>query len=257
MKKIVFLIVWLVALGAFADLGGFLKSVDSITKGAGNVKKVGQGFTGISLKDEQAIGGAVAVEIVANYGGIVRDEAITKRVNLIGKSLAYYSARPELTYRFGVLNSDTINAFSAPGGYIFITRGLYDTLENDDELAGALAHEISHITERHALKIIEGQQRREGVVGLAGQLGDSDVKQVVAVLKSNVGQITTKLFTTGYDRGQEYDADRIGSQLAATVGYAPDGLKQCLEELQKKQSSSKVTIFATHPPLKERIARLK
>ena len=197
------------------------------------------------------------MEIVARYGGLVRDEAITKRVNLIGKSLAYYSARPELTYRFGVLNSDTVNAFSAPGGYIFITRGLYDLLENDDELAGALAHEITHITERHALNIIRRQDFVEGGIGLGGQFGGTGGKQAEAVYSSGVGKIATTLFQTGFSQTQEFTADKKGSQLAATVGYAPGGLKNCLEALQKNGSKTRAAMFPTHPPLKDRIARLE
>jgi len=257
MKKLVFLSVWLAALGAFAQLGGLLKNIDSIKKATGSSKKVLQGVAGVSLEDEQKLGGAVAVEIVGHYGGIVRDEAITKRVNLIGKVLAFNSARPELTYRFGVLNSDSVNAFSAPGGYIFITRGLYDLLENDDELAGALAHEITHITERHALNVIRRQDFVEGGLGLGGQFGGNAGQQAQAVYSSSVGKIATTLFQTGFSQPQEYTADKKGSQLAATVGYAPAGLKNCLEALQKHGSSGKTPMFPTHPPLKERIARLE
>jgi predicted Zn-dependent protease len=113
MKKSILITVGLLV--AWGILAFDFKSLN-LQKLADDSKKVLHGATGIGLKEEQTIGGSVAVEIVARYGGLVRDEAITKRVNLVGKSLAYYSARPELTYRFGVLNSTNVNAFSAPGG---------------------------------------------------------------------------------------------------------------------------------------------
>ncbi|MEI9960639.1 MAG: M48 family metalloprotease [Limisphaerales bacterium] len=257
MKKYIFIGMGLLA--AFVTFAFDFNSLnpDKISKVVGNSKKAAQGITGISLKEEQSIGGSVAVEIVAHYGGLVRDEAMTKRVNFIGKSLAYYSARPELTYRFGILNSDTVNAFSAPGGYIFITRGLYNLMENDDELAGALAHEIAHVTERHALNIIRRQDLVEGGVGLAGQFGGNAGKQAEMAYSSNIGKIANTILQTGFSQPQEYAADQKGSQLATTVGYAPDGLKNCLEALQKRGSSGGTTIFPTHPPLKERIAKLE
>ena len=124
-----------------------------IAKDVGSVVK---GTAGIGLKEENSIGGAVAIEIVARFGGVWKDAAATRRVNLIGKSLTRYCDRQELDFKFGILNSNTINAFSAPGGYVFITKGLYDLVgDNDDQPAGVLGYEITHVTQRHALKIIE------------------------------------------------------------------------------------------------------
>jgi predicted Zn-dependent protease len=257
MKKIVFLALWLIAFGAFAQLGGLFNKLETIKKAATDGEKVLHGATGIGLKEEQAIGGSVAVEIVSHYGGLVRDDAITRRVNLIGKSLAFYSSRPELTYRFGVLNSATVNAFSTPGGYVFITRGLYDLLENDDELAGALAHEITHVTERHALKIIERGEFLQGVGDVVSDTAKPGSARDLTKFSQGIAKITNTLFEKGFDPKTEYVADKKGSELAAQVGYASNGLEQCLEALQKKGGNGKAVIFPTHPPLKERIARLK
>jgi predicted Zn-dependent protease len=271
MKKNIFVVAFsfVFAIGAFAQWGNFLK--DKLSVGGGNSAnqsgnkifdiakssvKMAKGLNGVSLDDEMDIGGSVALQIVSHYGGLVRDDAIMRRVNLVGKSLARYSDRAQLNYRFAVLNSDTVNAFSAPGGYIFITRGLYNTVTNDDELAGVLGHEIAHITEKHALNIIRKEEFKEGAQGVAAATGGSDTKKVLAGLSSNVGEITKTLFTTGFDRKQEFAADQIGSQLAATVGFAPDGLKDCLVSLQKNGSNNKAAIFATHPPLKVRIEKL-
>ena len=101
---------------------------------AKEVGSVAEGLADIGLKEENSIGGAVAIEIVARFGRVGKDAAATQRVNLIGKSPARYCDRQELDFKFGLLNSDTINAFSAPGGYVFITKGLYDLVgDNDDQ----------------------------------------------------------------------------------------------------------------------------
>lgn len=247
MKGTIFLAVWLFASSAVAqfNIGGLFKNVT-------NAAKVVKGTTGIGLQEEITIGNSVAVEIVAKYGGLVRDEAITRRVNLVGKSLAQYCDRTELNFRFGILNSPTVNAFSAPGGDVFITRGLYDLIQNDDQLAGVLAHEIGHVTRKHALKIVERGQAFDGIAGLASQNGGGDLKRY----SEGVHQITATLFEKGFDPKTEYDADQEGCKLARVVGYAPDGLEQCLKTLQQHETAG-ATFFPTHPPLDQRIKRLE
>ena len=235
------------------DFGGLKKAVDT----AKDVGKMAKGVTGIGLEEERVIGGSVAVEIVSAYGGLVRDEEIMRRVNLVGRTLARYSDRPDLDWRFGVLASDTVNAFSGPSGYVFITRGLYALVDDDDQLAAVLGHEIAHITERHALKIVA---RGEFMSGLTNQLAQrsSDVRKAQAQLQQfdlGIGQITKTLFEAGFDPQTEYTADRKGRELAALTGFAPDGLRLVLVRLQQ-QPAGPQKIFSTHPPLPERIKRL-
>jgi predicted Zn-dependent protease len=241
------------SLHAQFDFGKLQKGLDT-AKGIGKVVK---GVAGIGLEEERLIGGSVSLEIIAAYGGILRDEEITARVNLVGRALARYSDRPGLDWRFAVLASDQVNAFSAPAGYVFITRGLYATAKTDDELAAILAHEIAHITQRHALKIVSRGDFLSGATGIA-VAQSSDVAQVESQLKQfdlGVGQITKTLFEKGFDAATEYEADRIGRQLAVTAGYAPGGLRCVLEDLAE-HDASKTKVFSSHPPLKERIKRL-
>jgi hypothetical protein len=113
-----------------------------------------------------AIGDAVALTIVSRYGGVWKDPAATQRVNLIGRVLAQYATRQDLVWRFGLLDSAAVNAFSAPGGRVFITRALYELARSDDELAGVLAHEIQHIDRRHAVHIIERDELLGGISSL-------------------------------------------------------------------------------------------
>lgn len=235
------------------DFGKLQKGIEA----AKNVGKVTKGVAGIGLEEERVIGGSVALEIIGAYGGVLRDEAITKRVNLVGRALARYSERPDLDWRFGVLVSDQVNAFSAPAGYVFITRGLYATAKTDDELAAILAHEIAHITRRHALKIVSRGEFLSGASALA-VAGSSDVAQVESHLRQfdlGVDKITKTLFEKGFDPATEYEADRVGRELAITGGYAPGGLRAVLGDLAEK-SAPRSQVFSSHPPLPERIKRL-
>lgn len=236
------------------DFGKLNKALDT----AKNVGKVAKGVAGIGPDEEAAIGGSVAVEVVSRYGGLVRDEAITRRVNLVGRAMAHYSSRPALEWRFAVLASDTINAFSAPGGYVFITRGLYDLAgPDDDALAAVLAHEIAHITERHALKIVARGEFLSGASGLVAARS-SDARQLEANLRQfdlGVEQVAKTLFEKGFDPQTEYAADAQGRQLALTTGYAPGALRLILVRLQQR-GGNPTTIFSTHPPLADRIQRL-
>ncbi len=214
------------------------------------VMNMAKGASGVSLKDELKIGGAVAVDIVARNGGLVKDDTITHRVILIGKSLSRSCARQELNFRFGVLNSEHVNAYSAPGGYVFITLGLYRSLPDDQQLAAVLAHEISHITKRHALKVIARGQFLKGLFDTAGSITN------VGVFDDGVDSITDALFKTGFDPSAEFEADQEGRSLATKVGYDHDALADFLKELYKTEGDNK-SAFPTHPPLSHRIERLQ
>lgn len=240
---------------------GLLDKID-LNKAVSTVQKAGKvakGVTGIGPEEERAIGESVALEIIGKYGGLVRDEAITRRVNLVGRSLAHYSSRSALPWSFGVLDSSSANGFSAPGGYVFITRGLYEIAgDNDDALAAILAHEISHITGRHALSIIE---RGEFVSGAADLLAErsSDAAQVQAALGQfdlGIEKVLNTLLEKGFDPQTEFAADQRGRELATTVGYAPGGLRQVLSALAAKHTGASGAAYSTHPPLADRIQRL-
>jgi beta-barrel assembly-enhancing protease len=239
------------------DLGKLKKGLDT-AKDAGKIVK---GVAGIGPVEERKIGEAVAVELIGRYGGLVRDEDTMRRVNLIGRSLALYSDRPDLEWQFAVLDSDTLNAFSSPGGLVFITRGLYELAGNDDVLAGILGHEIAHITNKNALKIVQRGDLVSGSKGLLIKRSNqareinAQVSQVGSILGFDVLGLVKKIADSGFDAPTEYTADKDGRSLAVTTGYAPGGLRAVLFNLQQKGENRK-TMFATHPPVAERIKRL-
>lgn len=226
--------------GGGVDVGKIAEGTQKIVKGAG----------GIGINEERAIGEAVAIEIVNRSGGVTRAAEATRRVILIGESLVRYSYRPSLDFRFGILASSAINGFSAPGGWVFITKGLYDAVDNDDQLAGVLAHEICHITRRHALQTISRGQLVSGIVSVAGG-ASSDF----AAFDAGTDRIANTLFDKGLDPSDEYDADKFGAQLAYETGYSRSGLKDFLIKLQKSPGGGG-KVFSTHPPLSNRISRL-
>jgi predicted Zn-dependent protease len=268
------------ALPAFAQFGGFGDAlnrarsvIDATVDVATEVATIGKAASGqFSDEEEQLLGDSVALEIVGRSGGLWRDADATRRVNLVGSALARYSERPALEWRFGLLDSDAVNAFSAPGGYVFITRGLYALAPTDDLLAGILAHEIAHITNRHALKIVGRGEALSLLSPRATEYSSSlrDAEATVAetrgevaeispelaeYLDVNVGQIVNLVIEKGFDAKTEYSADSDGRNLAALTGFAPGGLRAVLVTLEETRGDPDA-LFPTHPPLARRLREL-
>jgi predicted Zn-dependent protease len=250
----------LAGVGAALDLGGLSKGLNMLNKAKetkATIDDASKLVSGLGPEEERALGETVALEIIGKFGGLVHDEATMRRVNLVGRALARYSSRPDHAWRFGVLDSDTVNAFSAPDGYVFITRGLYQTATDDDQLAAILGHEISHITGRDALRIIETGEKGSVLMKHVSQRS-GDLRQTEAYLNQvglNTEKIVKFLIEKGYDYPTEYAADQHGRDLAVVTGYAPDGLRAVLLGLQQAPAGRQ-KIFSTHPPLAERLKRL-
>jgi len=231
-------------------LGDITNALQKVKKTKDETARVAKGASGLSLEEEIAIGDAVAVAIVSRYGGVWRDEDATRRVNLVGRALAQYALRQDLQWRFGLLDSDAINAFSAPGGRVFITRGLYELPLSDAELAGVLAHEIIHIDQRHAIDIIARGEFWGGVTGL---LADNNASY--AAFESVVGETENLILDEGFDAGKEFEADQGGRELALVTGYPPGGLRAVLITIDSAQEEPG-EVFSTHPSTEKRLERL-
>ncbi len=179
--------------------------------------------------------------------------ALQQYVNRVGRWVASQGERPDLPWHFGVIESNDINAFAAPGGYVVITRGLYRRLNSEADLAGVLAHEIGHVIRKHHLKLIQKQQLLS--MG-ASVLGDSIGKESDTMQKL-IGS-GAEICARSLDKDAEFEADRIGVVLAARAGYDPYGLPAVLQEIGHvgKDDSSAALLFKTHPHPDDRLAKL-
>lgn len=194
-------------------------------------------------------------EIAGNLLGaapLVKDPALQGYVNRVGRWVASVSERPDLKWTFGVIESNDVNAFAAPGGYVFLTRGLYRLLRDEAELAGVLGHEIAHVVKKHHLKVLQKSQAIDaGSTLLKKRIGDQKVAGTV------IGS-GAEILARGLDKDAEFEADRMGVVLAARAGYEPFGLPAVLQEISaaSADSSSVALLFKTHPHPDERLARL-
>ncbi|GMQ75786.1 MAG: M48 family metallopeptidase [Gammaproteobacteria bacterium] len=184
---------------------------------------------------------------------LVDDPAVQKYVNRIGRWLALQTERPDLPWTFAVIDTDTVNAFAAPGGYVFVTRGLFLMLRSEAELAGVVGHEISHVVRRHHLVAIEKQLRAGLATDVAGMLVDYDSEMVDALVGAGM-----ELYSKGLDRDDEFEADRMGVVVAARSGYDAFGLPAMLLTLYDRNENDQNLsfLFSTHPPTVDRLEQL-
>lgn len=205
-----------------------------------------------SQDEEIAIGREITGSLLG-AAPLVKDAALQTYVNSVGRWVASQSDRADLPWRFGVIDSEDINAFAAPGGYVVVTKGLYRKLSNEAQLAGVLGHEIGHIVKKHQLKVLQKQQLLN--VG-ANYLSERFSKN---------NQLASKAIGTGaeisarsLDKDAEYEADRLGVTYATRAGYEPFALAEVLQTLSqtKDNDDSVALLFKTHPHPDARLAAL-
>ncbi len=239
----------------------FLFLLPAITSGGDDFRKrltiTSQEEAFTTRDDTQAeiiFGRELSARILGRYR-LLEDESLTRYINLVGKGLAQYANRPEIVFYFGVLDTDEINAFSAPGGYVFITKGALKVIENEAELAGILSHEIIHITERHIVKEINLRATDESAVtGFAALIGGA-TKTFEAVFTEMVDQAYSILFERGYKKEDELTSDTLGTMIIFNAGYDPEALLRFLKRIRDKGLVK--DIKGTHPGIDERISRLE
>ena len=205
-----------------------------------------------SPEEETRIGKQIAGNLLGAVP-LVRDDKLQRYVNLVGNWVALQSGRKDIGWHFGVLDTEDINAFAAPGGYVFLTKGLYRRLDNEAELAGVLAHEIAHVARKHHLKVLK-QSSLIGALGQAASKKAKDSDQVVQNLIGNGAEIMAR----GLDKSAEFEADRVGIVFAARAGYDPWGLPDVLQDLAGLPAKDNRTglFYKTHPQPADRLAAL-
>jgi predicted Zn-dependent protease len=199
---------------------------DKIGKGLSVAKKANDAI--YTEAEKQQLGAEVSANIRKKFG-VVQDAAVHKYVTLVGAVLARASKKPDYTWRFIVLDTDAVNAFAAPGGYVHITKGCLALIANESELAGVLGHELTHVVEDHTIKALSKAGFVDTAASASGKGGD--------ITAGLVNQVTS-IALQGFGRGEELESDHDGLGLAAKAGYQPDGLRTFLQRLTDRNKNS-------------------
>ncbi len=219
-------------------------------------------FSDITEEEEYYIGRAVAAVILSRYP-VYQNRALTEYVNQVGHAVAAYSSRPEIYagYHFLVLDSAEVNALAAPGGFVFITKGLLMRCRNEEMLGCVLAHEVGHVAAKHGLKSIKKSRLIDAfkIMGqeAARKYGPQELSELTAVFENVLGDIAESLIERGYDRKYEYEADQLGVESGARTGYNPRGMIDFLQTLVEPETGAGKGWFDTHPSPLDRIGRLE
>jgi predicted Zn-dependent protease len=246
----------LVSVSAYAfDLGELKGKVDaakaSIPPVNPKLAEAVKEIKGPGESEEIAIGRQIAGNLLG-AAPLVKDDKLQKYVNRVGRWVATQSERPDLPWHFGVIQSEDVNAFAAPGGYIFITLGLYRTFQSEADLAGVLGHEVGHVIRQHHLKILQQSKLVDaGSKALSKSVGGNDkVQQLIGS--------GAEIIARGLDKDAEFEADRIGVVLATRAGYDAYGLPSVLQQIghAAKDDDRVALLFKTHPLPEDRLNRL-
>ena len=229
---------------------------DRLRNQAGQVletaEKVGAAVIPISTEQEIEIGRGVAATVAGRYT-VSRDQALTSYVNLVGNVVASVDPRPDIVYRFAVLDSDEVNAFAAPGGYVFVTRGALALMEDESMLAGVLAHELVHVNQRDVIEEIQDRARTELGISEAAERVDIAGEQYI---QQAIGVGANALFM-GLGRDDEIQADTIGMRMASEAGYDRAGIERFVTILEENSDSESLSLLEkTHPDPDDRLDAL-
>lgn len=236
-----------------------LKMVKAITRAAPAVAKT---FQDITPEQEYYIGRAVGATIVSKYKPYNSARA-NHYLNILGQTLAQASDNPETFggYHFLILDTDEVNAFAAPGGLIFVSRGMLRCCKSEDAVASVLAHEIGHIQNHHGLSAIQKGRITTALAILATEsvkaFGRSELAKLTEAFEGSIHDITTTLVNNGYSRELERQADAAAVLILQRVGYNPSALVEMLEEMKNYLKPGGLDFAKTHPSPDSRIEDIK
>lgn len=210
-------------------------------------------------EEEQQLGRVVAARVLGTYP-LWEDSARTRYLNLVGQVITRQVGRPNTVWRFALLDTDTVNAFSCPGGYVFVARGLFQSCRSEAELATVLAHECGHVAGKHVLNEIRRSNLiAAGVSIVADHAGGGGL---TADLMRKIGEKGAEvLISRGMSRKDEYDADTRGCRVAHGAGYATAPYEEFLLRLAGRMAAesggSLASLARTHPEPSDRAKRLQ
>jgi predicted Zn-dependent protease len=231
------------------------------TIAAKGVPKAAQASRAIDDSEEYYVGRAVGARILAQQS-LRQDPELNRYVNEVGQTVARKSTRPQTFkgYHFAVLDTSEPNAFACPGGLVFITRGLLQTCENEDELAAALAHEVAHVANKDGINSISqarwtevltamGTEAARQYAGAAGSL--------VSLFEGSIDDVFKTIVVNGYSRAAEEAADAAAVRTLRQAGYDPAAVASLLDKMMAKEKGAAGGMFKTHPPTADRLAKVK
>jgi predicted Zn-dependent protease len=229
---------------------------------AKSAEAVAKSFEDITPEQEYYIGRAVGANILIRYSPYSEAKA-NAYLNLLGQTLAMASERPETFggYHFLILDSGQINAFAAPGGLIFVSRGLLACADSEDTVASILAHEIGHLVKQHGLKAIKASRYKDAglAIGKAAveEYGSAELAQVTNAFSGTIDDITSTLVNSGYSREAEKEADLAAVEILKRAGYDPNALVRILEVMRTRLQPGGPDFAKTHPDPQVRIAEIR
>lgn len=214
------------------------------------IQATGKGVTALSLSEtqEDAMGQSVAVAIT-NRHGLDANAALNKYVSLVGKTVAAASPRGDVEFVFGVLDTDEVNAYAGPNGYIMITRGALMRMQDESELAGVLAHEIAHVVDKHGLNAMKVAGLTDA--GMQALRTNADIAKWV----NATDNLVEKLVNGQYSQDQETRSDFLAVDYLVAAGYDPKGYHNFIQRMAAA-SSSGGDLMSTHPGLGDRANRV-
>jgi predicted Zn-dependent protease len=210
----------------------------------------------VSAAQERKIGREEAEKVEARMG-LVADARLSIYVREIGRRLAQHSPRQDVEYQFHVVDAPEPNAFALPGGYVYVSRGLLALVNAEDELAGAIAHEIGHVAARHHVRQATLATPFAIVLGLPAAIVGT-ISETLGNVVAAPGKFTGELVLARHSRKQEREADRIGMEMAASAGWDPGALAAILHTLEREDELNRggprrPDFFDSHPSMPERV----
>jgi len=239
---------------AFSSLGSSIGLGSLVGGQTGQYVDAGlKGFSAASMtaEDEDNLGQSVAIA-ATNRWPLLDNPALTKYVTMVGLTLADVTPNPSGNWVFGVLDTPDIGAYSGPNGYVMVTRGALAVMRDESELAGVLAHEMSHVMNHDGFNAVKGAKLKE-----AGMQAASAAEQRIAMFSQVSDLLVDKVLTSGWDRGQETAADSRAVQILQSAGYDAHGLARFLQRMEAARGGTGAAKpFGTHPGTADRVAKI-
>lgn len=245
-----------------ADVGSAGAIVGSMTQKFGSLfgaaEKVAPKSEDELLAEELALGPQIAGRVLGARH-LWADAGAQRRVSVIGRWVANQTARPDLPWTFGVIDTPEVNAFAAPGGYVMVTRGLYEILASDAELAAVLSHEISHCVARDHYDVVRKQElASQGKDYVLARVSTAGTNPQVEWARRYAEQNGATIMLTTLDQAAEYRADEAAEIYLARAGMNPMAFYSVLQKMAAlgSRSTQLASLYKTHPPLDARMDRI-